>query len=80
MQTVWTQSGLTKCWTRTEFKLFDTDAIPERICIKRMVILKNMNRWQKHAKLPSKISLAKIYNRQEKVPCVLNTVLSQTQI
>ena len=27
MQTVWTQSGPTKCWARSEFKLFDTDSV-----------------------------------------------------
>ena len=51
MQTVWAQSGLTKCWARSKFKLFDTDAIPERIFIKRRGILKIWTEWQKHLKL-----------------------------
>ena len=54
MQTVWTQSGPTFYWARSEIILFDTDAIPERICFKRRVILKTMNRLQRHAKLSSK--------------------------
>ena len=73
MQTVWTQPGPTKCWARSKFKLFDADAIPERISIKRRVIPTNMNRWQKHAKLSSKIkvtkSLAKITGKKMSLVC-----------
>ena len=30
MQTVWTQSGSTKCWASSEFILIDTDAILQK--------------------------------------------------
>ena len=76
MQTVWTQSDPTKCWAGSEFKFFDTDAIPERICFKRSVVLKKNEQMTKTCKIIKQDkTLAIIYNRQEKVRCMVNTSL-----